>query len=116
MSQVIQSEVVGETADVAPTQSSVSERVLSIIVGFVVSILAIRFVLTLLGANRNNGFADLIYSATYPLVAPFFGLFGYKFEYGVARFEIETLVAIAVYALIGYGIGRLLALRHPEAA
>lgn len=115
MAQIIQSEVVGETAEAAPVQTSISERALSIIVGFVVSILAIRFVLSLLGANRNNGFADLIYSATYPLVAPFFGLFGYKFEYGVARFEVETLVAIAVYALIGYGIGRLLALRHSKA-
>jgi uncharacterized protein YggT (Ycf19 family) len=116
MSQVVQSEVVGETTDVAPIQTPKSERVLSIIIGFVASILAIRFVLTLLGANRSNGFADLIYSVTYPLVSPFFGLFGYKFEYGVARVEVETLAAIAVYALIGYGIGRLLALRRPESA
>jgi len=50
------------------------------------------------------------------LVAPFFGLFGYTFQYGVARVEIETLVAIVVYSLIGYGIGRLLAVGHSRAA
>ena len=115
MAQIIQREVVGETAESAPVHSTTAERVVSIIVGFVASLLAIRFVLTLLGANRNNWFADLIYSATYPLVAPFYGLFGYQVQYGISRFEIETLVAIVVYGLIGYGIGRLLALRHPEA-
>jgi len=116
MAQIIQREVVGETDEVAVERSSTAERVVSIITGFVAAILAIRFVLTLLGANRGNGFADVIYSTTYPLVAPFFGLFGYTFQYGVARVEIETLVAIVVYSLIGYGIGRLLAVGHSRAA
>jgi hypothetical protein len=40
-------------------------------------------------------------------VAPFFGLLGYTMQYGVARFELETLVAMLVYALVGYGLARL---------
>lgn len=78
------------------------------LLGLLEAILAFRVVLSLLGANRGNSFAELIYSISYPFVAPFFGLFGYEFEYGVSRFEIETLVAMAVYALVAWGIAKLL--------
>jgi hypothetical protein len=75
-------------------------------------LLAFRFVLAALGANPNNGFADFIYSASHPLVAPFFNLFGYNLDLGVARFEIYTLVAMAVYWVIAWGIARLVTLTH----
>lgn len=71
------------------------------------ALLAIRMVLSLLGANQANAFASFIYTLSYPFVAPFFGLFGYTMEYGVARLELETLVAMLVYALVGYGVARL---------
>lgn len=91
-------------------------RVVWFITGLLMVLLAFRFMLSLLGANRENGFADLIYSITYPFVAPFFGLFGYQVQYGVSRFEIETLVAMAVFALIGYGIARLLTINRRQRA
>lgn len=87
--------------------TSTAERVIYFIMGLLLSILAFRFVLSLLGANRENTFANLIYGISYPFVAPFFGLFGYEVEYGRSRFEIETLVAMAVYALLAYGIVKL---------
>jgi len=83
------------------------EMIIFYLLGLLEGLLAIRFVLSLLGANQNNGFANFIYNLTYPFVVPFFGLFGYTFQYGIARFEFETLVAMAVYALVGYAIGRL---------
>lgn len=89
-------------------------RVVWFVTWVIITLLAIRFVLSLLGANRANAFADLIYSLTYPFAAPFFGLFGYQVRYGVARFEIETLVAMAVYALLGYGIARLLTINRRD--
>ena len=88
-------------------QRNVAERVVWYFAGVLVTLLAFRFVLSLLGANRGNPFADFIYSFSYPFVAPFFGLFGYQVQYGVSRFEIETLVAIAVYTLVAYGISAL---------
>lgn len=87
---------------------NVAERVVWYIAGVLLALLAFRFVLSLLGANRGNGFADFVYSVTYPFVVPFFGLFGYQVQYGVSRFEVETLVAMAVYALIAYAIVKLL--------
>lgn len=79
---------------------NVAERVVYLIGGIIVGLLAIRFLLSLLGANRNNAFADFIYDVSQPFVAPFFGLFNYTPQYGVSRFEFETLVAIIVWGLL----------------
>ncbi len=99
---------------VVATGPSTAERVVYFIAGIILTILAFRFVLSLLGANRGNGFADFIYSFSYPFVAPFFGLFGYDVQYGVSRFEIETLVAMAVYALIAYAIAKMIRIARKE--
>ncbi len=77
-------------------------RIIYIVTTVVIALLMMRFVLSLLGANRGNAFADLIYSTSQPLVAPFFGLFNYQAQYGVARFEFETLIAAAVYGLLSW--------------
>ena len=105
-----------ETTDEANTQhhnqepsgTTLAARIVYIITGIIVSLLAFRVLLSLLGANRENGFADLIYTLSYPFAAPFFGLFSYDPEYGVARFELETVFAIFVYLLVGGLIARLL--------
>lgn len=99
---------VSDTRGEAAHERNVADRVVWYIAGVLITLLSIRFVLSLLGANRSNGFADFVYSVTYPFAAPFFGLFGYQVQYGVSRFEIETLVAIAVYALLAYGISKLI--------
>jgi hypothetical protein len=49
----------------------------------------------------------LVYSVSYPFVAPFFGLVGYQFQAGVSRLEIETIVAMVVYAIVGWIIIKL---------
>jgi hypothetical protein len=74
-------------------------RIVNLVGGVIISLLALRFMLSLFGANRGNGIADFIYSASHPFVSPFFGLFNYKEQFGVVRFEFETLVAIAFYAI-----------------
>lgn len=89
-------------------RNNVAERIIWFVGGFIMSILALRFLLSLLGANRENGFADLIYSVSYPFAAPFFGLFNYQTEYGRSRFEFETLVAIAVWGLVTLAIAKLI--------
>ncbi len=102
-------------APAATTDSTATAaRVVWFITGVLITLLAFRFVLSLLGANRGNAFADLIYTITYPFAAPFFGLFGYQVKYGVSRFEVETLVAMAVYALVGYGIVRLMTINRRD--
>jgi hypothetical protein len=90
------------------TKYAKAEMIVYIIVSVLEALLAIRILLSLLGANQANEFAHLIYTVTYPFAEPFFGLFGYTFQYGVSHFEIETIVAMVVYALIGWVITKLL--------
>jgi uncharacterized protein YggT (Ycf19 family) len=103
-----------ETATAAGEPPSwTGARIVQIITGLVLSLLAIRFLLSLFGANQTNAFADFIYSVTAPLMAPFVGLFSYDREIGVARFEFEVFIAMAVYALIGWLITRVITVRTP---
>lgn len=81
-----------------------AQLVVQYIVGIIVSLLVIRFLLALFGASQANGFVDFIYDTTAPLVAPFQGLFNIRRSIGAARFEIETLFAGLIYALIGAAI------------
>jgi hypothetical protein len=99
-------------ANEAPA-ASVAERIIWFIAGILLVLLAFRFVFILLGANRANGFADFIYTASHPFAAPFFGLFSYEQEFGVSRIELSTLVAMAVYALVAWGLSRLATIRRP---
>jgi len=89
-------------------------RIIWYVAGVLLVILAFRFVLALLGANPNNAFANFIYNVSHPFVAPFFSLFGYRLQYGVSRFEVYTLVAMAVYAIIAYGLARLVTIGRPR--
>jgi hypothetical protein len=91
-------------------------RIVWFIAGVLLVLLAFRFVFALIGANPANGFADFIYTTSHPFVSPFFSLFSYRLQYGVSRFEIFTLVAMAVYALIAFGIARLLVIDRPRGA
>ncbi len=75
------------------------------ITGIIVALLAVRIVLALLGANLSNAFANFIYSFSEPFVAPFRGLLQVgEFQAGISRLELETIVAMIVYVLIGWGI------------
>jgi uncharacterized protein YggT (Ycf19 family) len=94
-------------------QQNVTERVVWFVAGILLVLLGFRFVLSLLGANTTNGFANFIYSASHPFVAPFFSLFSYKnLVYGVSRFEIYTLVAMLFYAFVAWGIAKLVTLNR----
>jgi uncharacterized protein YggT (Ycf19 family) len=77
-----------------------------LIFGVIVGLVGIRFILKALGANQNADFAAFIYNITDPLVAPFAGLFGTP-RVDAVVIELHSLVAIVVYALSGWLLGRL---------
>jgi uncharacterized protein YggT (Ycf19 family) len=94
--------------------ANVAERIVWLIAGLLLVLLAFRFVFALFGANPNNGFASFIYTASQPFVAPFFNIFKYNYiDNGVGRFEFFTLVAMAVYAVIAAIIARVVTLNRP---
>ncbi len=101
--------------DTLPEEStSTVARVVYLISGVIVTFLAFRFVLMLLGANRVNGFTNLIYGITQPLITPFVGMFNLKTQYGVSKFELETLIAMVVYAFLAWVIVRLVTLNRTD--
>lgn len=88
-------------------KQNVAARAIWYIAGVILVLLGFRFILSLLGANQSNGFANFIYSVSHPFVSPFFSLFNYNYSYGATRFEIYTLVAMAVYAVVAWGLAKL---------
>lgn len=98
--------VVDETRPVTP----VAARLVYLVGGIITALLGLRFLLSLLGANRGNTFADFIYTTSHPFVAPFFGLFNYKEQFGVVRFEFETLVAMLFWGFVTWLIVQLIML------
>jgi uncharacterized protein YggT (Ycf19 family) len=94
-------------------QQNVAARVIWFIAGLLLVLLGFRFLLSLLGANTTNGLANFVYSASHPFVAPFFSLFRYNnVTYGVSHFEIYTLVAMLFYAVVAWGIAKLVTLNR----
>jgi hypothetical protein len=75
-------------------------------------LLAFRFVLKLLGASPTAGFSSFIYTVTYPLAEPFLAVFRSSRVAG-ATFEWTTLLAMAVYWLVAWGIVRLVVMGRP---
>ncbi|HEX9094563.1 MAG TPA: YggT family protein [Candidatus Dormibacteraeota bacterium] len=73
------------------------------VVGLVDVLIAARFLGKLLGASSQSAFVHFIYQLSSVMVAPFTGIFG---DTGTKTntFETASLVAIVVYAVIGWGL------------
>jgi hypothetical protein len=94
-------------------RTNVVARIVWYVAGILLVLLGFRFILTLLGANTTNSFANFIYKASHPFVTPFFSLFNYhSYTYGTSHFEVYTLVAMVVYALIAWGVAKLVTLNQ----
>ena len=103
-----------EVADSEHT-TNVAARIINIIGSVIMGVLALRFVLMLLGANQGNAIVDFIYRVSQPFAAPFFGIFGYQAQYGAVRFEFETLIAIVFYAFLTWLLVRVVTINNDHA-
>ena len=81
--------------------------VVGFIAGVVDILVAARFLGKLFGASTRSEFVSFIYSVSGPLVAPFQGIFG-NGGTGANSFETADLVAIVVYAVVGWGLVMLI--------
>jgi len=89
------------------------------ILGILETLLVIRFILKLLGANPDAGFSNFIYDVSYVFAAPFLNVFRMT-KVDSSIFEWTTLLAMVVYYLIAWGIMKLFFISKtvstPEAA
>ena len=92
----------GSTYAAGRSQWAQARRVVGLLFGIVVTLIGLRIVLLLLGANAGNGLVDAIYAITEPLVAPFRGVFSIEVikPTGANVLDIGALVAIVGWSLI----------------
>jgi uncharacterized protein YggT (Ycf19 family) len=99
--QVVSSEVEKQT------QVWTANRIVYYVFGFIQVLLGFRFVLKALGANPISPFVSLIYSMSEPFVRPFHGMFRPAVTQGIETqsvWELSTLIAFFVYAIVATGI------------
>ncbi len=100
-----------KTNEDAIGQNLKTRKIVYYIFGVLETLLAFRFVFKLLGANPGSTFVSMIYKVSGIFMAPFLGIFRNASTQGIettAYFEAATLIAIAVYAIIAYGIVRMI--------
>jgi len=101
--------VTTETKRVASSSQTV-EYLIYFFFGALEILLAFRLVLKLMGASTASGFVGLIYGLTGIFILPFEGIFRRGTAQGIettAVLEPSTLVAIIVYAILAWGIVKL---------
>ena len=77
------------------------------VIGLIGVLMAMRFFLKLTGGSSQAEFVSFVYGVSGPLVAPFRGVFPDSGQ-GFFVYEPSTLVALAVYLLLGWGIVTLI--------
>jgi uncharacterized protein YggT (Ycf19 family) len=111
-SHVTQDTGAGRVMDSAEVVSSATparraSEVIYLVFGIIDGLLLIRLVLKLLAANPLAGFSKFIYGLTDVFLAPFRNLLPVVGGGSGAVLEMSTVIAIIVYALIGWGLVRL---------
>ena len=94
-------------------REAIAGRVVYYVFGVIEVLLALRFVLRLLGANPKSGFVEFIYAVSGFFMLPFDAVFKTQRVAG-ATFEWSVLVAMAAYALIAWGIVALIGAVSPR--
>jgi len=79
------------------------EQLIWLLLGIIDVLIGLRVVLKLFAANANNGFAHFVYGVAGFFLTPFFGLTGTPAA-GGSVLEVSSIIAMAIYALIAWGI------------
>lgn len=103
----------------APDAKATVQNIIWYILGLIEVLIGLRFILKILGANPTSSFVDVVYNVTGVLTAPFDSIFGVSqtttgTTYSV--FEPSILVAAVVYALIAWGIVKIITITNKPQA
>lgn len=95
---------------VAATGSQTAEYLIYFFFGALEVLLGFRLLFKIAGASISSGFVKVIYGLTGIFIAPFEGIFRRWFSQGAETtsvFEPSTVVALIVYAVLAWGIVKL---------
>jgi hypothetical protein len=82
------------------------------IAGIIETLLGLRFILRLIGANPAAGFVDAVYTVNQPLMAPFRNIVS-NAQVSGSVFDWNNLIAMAVYWILAWAIVRLFFIGRP---
>lgn len=94
-----------------PKNTMKTSRLVYYALGTLEAFFAFRLIFKLLGANPGSGFVKIIYSVSGAFMAPFSGIFRSAVTEGIetkAVLEPAVIITMIVYALLAYGIVRLI--------
>lgn len=98
-------------AEIIDQRQHTINRYIYYILGVIEVLFAFRLVFKLLGANPGSMFVSFIYTVSQAFMAPFSGIFRPSVTGGIETqsvLEPATIIAMIVYALIAWGITRMI--------
>ncbi len=110
------------TGSIAPivgyaTSSQTIEYLVYFLFGFLEILLAFRLIFKLAGASLKSAFVGFVYGLTGIFTLPFEGIFRQGYAQGVETtsvLEPATLISIIVYAVLAWGIVKLISILSGE--
>jgi len=93
-----------------------ARKIVYYVLGVLEVLFAFRLVFKLLGANPQSPFVSFIYSVSQAFLAPFSGIFRTATTKGIEAqsiLEPATIIAMIVYAIIAWGIVKLIEISRP---
>lgn len=114
---VVNTQVRSTQVKSSATGSQTVEYLIYFFFGLLEILLAFRLVLKLMGASVGSAFVGFIYGITGLFILPFEGIFRRGYAQGVETtsvLEPATVVAIIVYAVLAWGIVKLLQILSGE--
>ena len=96
--------------EVPASETQTVEYLIYYLLGALEILLAFRLILKLTGASMSSGFVSMIYGLSNIFIWPFEGIFRRGFAPGVETTSIlepAALVALIVYAILAWGIVKL---------
>ena len=114
--QVVRSEHVHVPSEAARRAATIAraKQIIYFVFGLINILLVLRFIFFALGASQASPFVNLIYGLSRPFALPFQGMFAEP-TVGSSVLEWASLVGIAIYMLVAYGLARLVDLVYAPA-
>lgn len=117
MTEILEDKKVITPVTVGATNNETYEYLIYFIFGVIETLLVFRFFLKIVGASTASSFVGLVYGSTGVLIMPFEGIFKRSLAQGIETtsvLEPSVIVGIVVYALLAWGIVRLVRIGSGE--
>ncbi len=99
------------------TTSQTTEYIIYFLFGVLETLLAFRLIFKLAGASHTSSFVNIMYAVTGIFILPFEGIFHKVVNQGIETSSImepSTLVALVVYAILSFGMVKLVSVLSRE--